>query len=1280
MAHSWPRAFTGVAQSLANPHEVLYELKILQQARISLSSKDLSSLIPRFCWLYGLILPTMADQHETSTPETFTIDSYETALCVIPPAHDCERIEQLRALYDKAYGRWPPHVNLIYPFVSPELLPQARDRIQAKLAENPQYEDLKVSLDKAGTFTQRSNYTVFVQQQESGGSPFALLRSAVLEALGRKSTSHNFHLTIGQTEDKSETSRGFLLGKARLLPRVSFRIGLLAILARERVENQPMGQSRMRLWGIIDFAADSSLSPLSEFWLSHRPNADSSAANTDGQEGYTQLHAYSGDKKFRSGTTYRYDYAVSKWCASEKQQPVTAPAHLRISSYNVLIDSEHPPARERFPLLLKNLLSKSAVADILVLQEVSDDFLSFLLSEPQIARLSHFYTYSTHGPPNQIDLGPLPSLRNVVILSRFPFEWQLVPFSRRHKAAVVAIFQMKDSTDSAQLRNLVIAGIHLTSGLTDGSVVAKKSQLHNLKTYLAQNHPGDSWIVAGDFNLTTSSYTIETAVKNNSISEQTAATLTGIETMLKDAGLMDAWATARLTALESTHQSGDDLYDGEDGATFNPRENHLAAAISGTSNNRPQRYDRILVRSNGLLRVAHFNDFGAPGMIDGQQVVASDHSGVRAVLKVVNDLPAQETKTSDNLSRNHVDLVLTPRDRADLASLESALAAHDMIPSEEQRHAYVTAFMLLKEVIIGSTEAPTKKSSEIPMVVVPVGSYALGVWDGSSDLDCLAIGSISSKTFFQLALQRIRRAEAKGVRLIRKVDANTGTMLELSVNGINADLQYCPAASIVERWTEVPNLHHFEPIFNLSMLSLRKLKPYRDIMYVQRSLPSLSAFRLAYRCIKLWAVQRGIYSSRFGYLGGIHITLMLSWICKRLVYEHGTVSVPDILGTFFHHYANFDWNNQMVYDAFFHQNTPRYQRSAREPMVVLGYHAPNTNAAHTSTVPGLNTLTAEFALAHRRLTETGVSWADFFAPPQGDATFVSEFLKSHDSYARINIQYWGRTLARGRKLVGWVESRSLSLVVDISKALPEYGIRIWPARFTNRGLALDTGADYNGCYLVGISKPAINQDGLPREKKEAAKTAIDNVFVRFLSQLHGDEKNYDSSTSWIDLQLVRPGEVSDLVPDTRNWGEYDAQDEFDSDIEDDQDDQDEKAQATTSLPYQPHHSATSHVTTSSIESPKPKLRPASDILSRLRWDPALDPNDYIVGYEDRFLGPREIPLGKWKSDVSHDEFVPMHRVLYFKKKADGGVIWDRKARIDQVFRSGGNGDTASDVS
>ena len=122
-----------------------------------------------------------------------------------------------------------------------------------------------------------------------------------------------------------------------------------------------------------------------------------------------------------------------------------------------------------------------------------------------------------------------------------------------------------------------------------------------------------------------------------------------------------------------------------------------------------------------------------------------------------------------------------------------------VFPTAQEEEERRRALELIGNVILGKSSNEEPNSSDIPMVLVPVGSYALGVWTSQSDIDCLCIGTISSKTFFRLAIQRLHRNEAQGIRLLRKVQAGTGTMLELSVNGINMDLQYCPAAAVVHR-------------------------------------------------------------------------------------------------------------------------------------------------------------------------------------------------------------------------------------------------------------------------------------------------------------------------------------------------------------------------------------------------------------------------------------------------------------------------------------------------
>lgn len=400
---------------------------------------------------------------------------------------------------------------------------------------------------------------------------------------------------------------------------------------------------------------------------------------------------------------------------------------------------------------------------------------------------------------------------------------------------------------------------------------------------------------------------------------------------------------------------------------------------------------------------------------------------------------------------------------------------------------------------------------------------------------------------------------------------------------------------------------------------------------------------------------------------------MLSWAAKCLAHDSGSVTAPDLVSSFFHHFANFDWTNDMMYDAFFHKQKPRYHRSAREPMVVLGFHAPNSNIAHTSTLPGLHTLVSEMKAADEALADPSMTWKKFFGSMDNShqaalspVTGASDFLSAHSSYVKIDIQFWGRSLAKGKSLVGWVESRCLSLVVDIYKMLPDLAVRIWPARFTDSEMI--EGGDYHGCYLIGLSRRSNTYMLDTQEDKASAKQALDKILDRFLTQLKTDERNYNSSICWIDISLDKANNVKSLRLDDREWGDYVAELDPDSDdeeeIEELSDEPDEPLKRA--IPQRPKPTATPLSSS--------KLRPASDVLHRLRWDPNLDPAEYVIGYEDRFLGPRETGLEKWKTEQTDDEFIPQHRILYFKKKGvesgEDEVVWERATRIDKIFGSG----------
>lgn len=80
----------------------------------------------------------------------------------------------------------------------------------------------------------------------------------------------------------------------------------------------------------------------------------------------------------------------------------------------------------------------------------------------------------------------------------------------------------------------------------------------------------------------------------------------------------------------------------------------------------------------------------------------------------------------------------------------------------------------------------------------------------------------------------------------------------------------------------------------------------------------------------------------------------------------------------------------------------------------------------------------------------------------------------------------------------------------------------------------------------------------------------------------------------------------------------------------------------------------------------------TDVLSRLQWDPDLNLSQYLVGYLERFEGIKEMPAQNWISESTNEEWIPQHRIKYFKRVSDDGdaeIVWDRERRVDKVFGS-----------
>ena len=83
-----------------------------------------------------------------------------------------------------------------------------------------------------------------------------------------------------------------------------------------------------------------------------------------------------------------------------------------------------------------------------------------------------------------------------------------------------------------------------------------------------------------------------------------------------------------------------------------------------------------------------------------------------------------------------------------------------------------------------------------------------------------------------------------------------------------------------------------------------------------------------------------------------------------------------------------------------------------------------------------------------------------------------------------------------------------------------------------------------------------------------------------------------------------------------------------------------------------------------------RMRPAQDVLHRIEWNPEVfNSADILIGYLDRHDGVLEIDFLVWEKEQTAEEFIPLHRIRFFKSKSNGEFLWHREMRIDSIFNS-----------
>ncbi|PHH75314.1 hypothetical protein CDD80_2470 [Ophiocordyceps camponoti-rufipedis] len=800
------------------------------------------------------------------------IPSYDTALCLIPPrTHPLwPAVQRIRSLRDKASARWPPHINVVYPFVPPAALPEA-SRLLLRLRLRP----LAVNLTDVGSFARRraGDSTVFLRPEET--ADISRIRTLVRHALGwpDEETAFQPHLTVAQGLGGCPET---LMNEARSLTPFGLDVSCLYIMVRE--SSAGGGPGRMNLWA--------------------RLHLDS------GQEDSMLDYGLVSEPK------ETYHHQNDTWSpVTRPSQHVEQPDRLVLASYNVSTEPDQDSSR--YAALVANILSVNATADVLVLHDVTESFLLYLSGSSDICAR---YPYSTHGlVRDSLQQGPLPS---ILALSRFPFTWIRVHWDEAHRSMAVLEFHTLQVQRGEPQKPLIVAALTLTPDSDDEALASRRCQLQRLLSHLTSKYPHHPLLIASHLNTNPSEDEIDLEADNE------------IHTIIRQADLKDVWLLSRLGPGESSSLAtgltpASELREGEEGATFDPSTNTLAAPAEA----RPRRYHRILTNANLALKPAAYNLFGR------SLPAASPHWGVRCLFsrESGSDQPGPEA----GMIPIHVCKAQQFIQATD--GMKAALAVRGYLPTRSDEQQQWQAFNLLERVI-GCQPTGTQLS------IIPVGSFGLGVSTPSSHVDCLCVASMSPGVFFTMATQRLKSASTDDIAVLRRVRSASGTMLELQVQDIRFNLWYCTAPSIAASYPEVMKRPSSDPAFSLPPQTLANLKPLLDLSYLRRSIPDMAAFRLAHLLIRAWTESRGLHGSRFGFLGGFQITSLLVPVCKSLAMDCGIVRASDIVRTFFKHYAGFKWGEDMVYDPFYHKRLA-YLRTSREPLCLLGWHGPRLNSA-----------------------------------------------------------------------------------------------------------------------------------------------------------------------------------------------------------------------------------------------------------------------------------------------------------------------------------------------
>ncbi|KUJ07179.1 uncharacterized protein LY89DRAFT_743177 [Mollisia scopiformis] len=265
--------------------------------------------------------------------------------------------------------------------------------------------------------------------------------------------------------------------------------------------------------------------------------------------------------------------------------------------------------------------------------------------------------------------------------------------------------------------------------------------------------------------------------------------------------------------------------------------------------------------------------------------------------------------------------------------------------------------------------------------------------------------------------------------------------------------------------------------------------------------------------------------------------------------------------------------------------------------------------------------------------------------PPTDSALAETFI--HDWYIRVKASFTATSTSAIVAQIAIVEQKVAALYENLKSQLNSQNTKLFPGRFIDES---DTRTDkaYTCYWLIGLPVIALNEITKARklvrewETQIRAELPMDKVQGKFVTR---DAILQQSLKPEIPIEALTSLKNKKPEVEMRKTGES-------------------FKKTKNSNPKQIRQQFLRHAmggeTSAKGSSPGGKLRPAKDVLNRLKYDSRYNIKDYVVGYIDRKAGILEKPVEEWQ------EYEEEELIAYFKHVPDEELVWDRARKVDSV--------------